>query len=216
MVNEWTQFSTDDAADDQQMDGNGDVLSIYSFTGFDKNDAFGIVFLYILGFAALTYYALLPPANKLEKLEPGSMTASAVKSMFEKKKVVPRAQSSISVWGDNGAQNLLRETLLSDTHEPDEDDVIKPQVQFTVDFYRVSSGMIDKADGCNVVFKNVNYIVTDKLDSAKKTQLLDNVSGQVKPGEMCALMGASKFLDYFECSQLIIARFRWCGKINSA
>jgi ABC-type multidrug transport system fused ATPase/permease subunit len=195
MVNQWTQFDTDDAPDDQQQNGNGDVLETYSFTDYDENNSFGIVFLYILGFAGLTYIALLPPRKQIEKLEPGSMTSSAVKSMFEKKKAVPRQQSlSVSMWGENPvAQQKLRETLLNDTHEPDEDDIIKPQVQYSVDFYRVSSGLVEKAEGCSVVFKNLNYVVTNKLDSSKKSQLLTNVSGKVNPGEMCALMGASKY-----------------------
>jgi ABC-type multidrug transport system permease subunit len=193
MVNEWNRFDTDDVTDDAAMDGNGDVLSMYDFTGFDKNDSFWITLLYVLGFAFLTYIALLPPKKRLEQVETGKMTASAAKSFFDRDSKLPKKKST-SLWGGSDKTQLLRETLLADSHEPDEDDIIEPQVPYTVEFYKISSGMIDQADGCNVVFKDICYTVTDKLDASKKTKLLTNVSGQVRPGETSWFFDLAKLI----------------------
>lgn len=45
-VNQWTQFDTDDTT--YAVDGNGDVLSLYDFQGFNKNDSFLILLLNIV------------------------------------------------------------------------------------------------------------------------------------------------------------------------
>lgn len=163
MVNQWSQYSTDDAADDFAENGNGNVLSQYDFAGYDQDNSFWIILLYILGFAVLTYIALLPPAKKIEKIEVGSMTQSAVKSMFQKtQKNSTTNARSVSFFGA-ADQNLLRDTLCAaDTHAPDEDDIILPQIQYNVDFYRVSTGVMEKSEGCTVTFKNLNYIVTSR------------------------------------------------------
>lgn len=187
MVNQWENYDTDDQPVES---GNGDILSVYSFNNFDKNDSFWIAFLYLFGLAGLTYYALCPEKKKLVKLEQGEMTASAAQSIYERKSAAAvKKTASISIFG--GGSSILRESLLNESYHADEDDYLEPQVTYNVDFYRVSSGMIDKSDGCSVDFKNLVYTVTDKMDPTKKSVLLNGVTGHVLPGEMCALMGAS-------------------------
>lgn len=187
MVNQWDRFSTDDETDEN---GNGNILAVYSFDNYDKNNSFGIAVLYIIGFASILYLALLPPRKKLVKLEQGDMTASAAVSFVERKsKTAKKLERSISLFDD--PNQLLRDTLLGTLEKPDEDDVLEPQVTYNVEFYRVSSGMLDKADGCNLTFKNVVYSVPNKLHPEEKITLLRGVTGHVHAGEMCALMGAS-------------------------
>lgn len=88
-------------------------------------------------------------------------------------------------------------TLVSKADYGDEDDIIdteeelKPQPKLTVDFYRASTGIVDAAQGCRLVFRNINYTVTSKADGKTKVKLLTDVTGRANPGEMVALMGAS-------------------------
>lgn len=192
MVNEWSQYDTDDA-DDATRSGNGDILETYSFDNFDMNDSFWILLLYMGGFAALTYYFLLPSLKKLEKVAPADMSASAAQSF-----VATRRTKSLAPWGDTVSE-WMKESLIGDDllHHKDKDkdeedaDTMEYVPRKTTDFFRVSTGVAPVAAGCTITFKDVDYIVTNKLDATKKSQLLTKVSGQVFPGEMCALMGAS-------------------------
>lgn len=90
-------------------------------------------------------------------------------------------------------------TILGQRYDIDDDDdddddkaeEIKVQLEYSVDFYRQSSGFVDKVDGCLLTFNNVSYTVSNKQDKNEKILLLNKVTGMVRPGEMCALMGAS-------------------------
>jgi ABC-type multidrug transport system ATPase subunit len=188
MVNEWDRYSTDDITDDANKDGNGDLLDVYGFSGFDKGNAFWILLLYMMGFSAFAYYALLPPVKTLEKVAPGDMTLSAGASI-----VATRRSKSLMPWGDT-VTDWMKESLIGDDLKADKNedqDNMEYVPRKTTEFYRVSTGVMPVAKGCHVSFKNIDYTVTDKLDSSKKSQLLTKVTGQVFPGEMCALMGAS-------------------------
>lgn len=66
---------------------------------------------------------------------------------------------------------------------------LRPSV--TVDFYRQSTGLIDRAEGCHLKFTDVTYSVPHPTNKHDHLQLLRGITGQVRPGEMCALMGAS-------------------------
>jgi ABC-type multidrug transport system ATPase subunit/ABC-type multidrug transport system permease subunit len=190
MVNQWGRYDTDD---EPVENGYGDILSAYGFNNFDKENSFGIGLLYIIGFAALLYIALLPPRNRMVKLEQGEMTTSAAVSFVERKSKSNQKKSAfdrtISLFEDSST--LLRETLIGGMDERDDDEYIEPQVAYNVEFYRVSSGMLDKADGTHLVFKNLNYSVPNKMNPKEEVMLLCGVTGQVHAGEMCALMGAS-------------------------
>lgn len=76
--------------------------------------------------------------------------------------------------------------------------VVKPAV--TVEFYRQSTGMMEQSEGCVLAFKNVVYEVPNREFSRSKApgpnnreslRLLNDVTGVIQPGQMCALMGAS-------------------------
>lgn len=186
MVNEWSQYDTDDKDDDAPT-GNGDILELYSFDDFDKNNSFWILILFMGFFAGLTYFSLLPQKKKLEKVNSGEMTASAAQSFAG-----VRRNKSLMPWGDTVSE-WMKESLIGDNIHKDEDDneVLEYVPRKTTDFFRVSTGVAPQAQGCHLSFKDIDYIVTDKLDATKKSQLLTKVSGQVFPGEMIALMGAS-------------------------
>jgi ABC-type multidrug transport system ATPase subunit len=185
MVNQWDRFDTDDATDDASKDGNGDILDSYDFTGYDKANTFWILFFYMVAFALMTLYALMPAVKKLEKVPVGEVTDTAVQSH-----AITAQRKSLVPWGDTVTD--WKESLLGGkTDKEEETEVLTYEPRKNTEFFRVSTGTAPSAQGCHVTFKDVNYTVTDKFDSTKKSQLLINVSGQVFPGEMCALMGAS-------------------------
>ena len=73
----------------------------------------------------------------------------------------------------------------------DTDERIVHEPALNVEFYRQSTGMVDAAVGCRLVFRNVTYTVQNKNDKSQKAKLLTDVTGRANPGEMVALMGAS-------------------------
>jgi ATP-binding cassette subfamily G (WHITE) protein 2 len=87
-------------------------------------------------------------------------------------------------------------TGLSKSNKPS-----KPaKAPLTVDFYRRSTGLVDQSEGCLLTFKNVIYEVPNREFSRSKApgptnreslRLLNDVTGTVHPGQMCAFMGAS-------------------------
>jgi ABC-type multidrug transport system ATPase subunit/ABC-type multidrug transport system permease subunit len=66
MVNEWGRFETDDYI--IAIHGNGDVLALYGFEDFNKNDTFWILTLNIVLTTFAIYYAMWPAWNKLTKV----------------------------------------------------------------------------------------------------------------------------------------------------
>lgn len=64
MVNQWESFETDDSPN--AVNGNGDVLALYSFEGFNKYDTFWILSIYISAAAIVLYILLRPPKNELK------------------------------------------------------------------------------------------------------------------------------------------------------
>ena len=72
MINEFNQYGTDDAVDDGNRNGNGDVLSAFTFDNFDKNNCIWILLLFIAFLTMILYYGLLPPKNELIKVQNAS------------------------------------------------------------------------------------------------------------------------------------------------
>eukprot|EP01039_Chlorochromonas_danica_P003350 gene3350-3673_t len=193
MVNEWSRYDTDDSTDDANKDGNGDILEVYGFEDFAKENCFWILPLYMAFFAGLTYYCLLPPVKKLNKVAPADISVSAAQSFAANSKKYRGSNTSQLPWGDT-VSAWMKESLIGDLEgggADDEEEVLEYVPRKTTDFFRVSTGVAPVAQGCQLTFRDIDYVVTDKLDKTKKTQLLTKVSGQVFPGEMCALMGAS-------------------------
>lgn len=160
MVNEWERFSTDD---EPSGDGNGDILAVYGFDGFDKYSALWILSLYMAAFALLTFYSLQPPANRLAKLKKQGLNPSP----------------SLTWLGTMTSQDSVH--MMDIDAASDAGFIHHPLTDFSI-------GNIPFAVGCTLVFKDVSYSVTVK---SKQKPLLSNVSGEACPGEMCALMGSS-------------------------
>lgn len=154
----------------ERYNSGDDVLKEYDFEDFDKNDAIWIVFLTIFAVTGLTYLAMRPAVSKLTTMEAGAAAAQ------DKKKKAG-----------------LEEKLLPDgQYNADPIAAVFPQRStYDVAWYRSNTGEVQLSRGCRLVFRNIVYTVTNKMNPSVKTQLLRGVSGRAHPGEMCALMGAS-------------------------
>lgn len=185
MVNEWGQYDTDDSTTGS---GYGNVLSQYGFEGYDKNNSFWIMILYILFGASLTYWAMQPPRNNLTRLDDATDQESVIKEESRKSTVsVQNLTRTLSTVGG------MQESLLGprDIDLDNYSENLIPQTTYDVAWYRQSTGNVQLSRGCRLVFKDVHYSVSDKKDKKVMIPLLKGVSGRAHPGEMCALMGAS-------------------------
>jgi ABC-type multidrug transport system ATPase subunit len=90
VVNEFQQYDTDDAPSDSQENGYGDVVSDYCFGGFNKDNAFGIIFITFVVFVGLIFYGMLPARSKLvraadfDELSRGSDTSAGPDTLYMK------------------------------------------------------------------------------------------------------------------------------------
>jgi ABC-type multidrug transport system ATPase subunit len=152
-------------------DNGDDVLEYYAFDGYNKNNSFWIVIIFLLITMCVSYLAMRPPASKLVRFED------------MKNRPAPKKESD----SDN-----LKEKLLDNTGTEDPYAAIFPsRSTYDVAWYRQNTGDIQLSRGCRLVFRNLVYTVVNKMDGKTKVQLLKGVSGRAHPGEMCALMGAS-------------------------
>jgi ABC-type multidrug transport system ATPase subunit/ABC-type multidrug transport system permease subunit len=188
MVNEWRQYGTDDDGGADRT-GNGDVLADYDFDHFNKLATFWISLLFALGFAGITYWGLLPPANRLVRVA----DASDVKTI---------AAASTVTKGPEGAKQrkaaapALKESLIEGGGDFEgkgvvDDPKLVHRPVLSVESYRLSTGAVERAQGCRLVFSDVHYSVSDKADRSRELVPLKAVTGHALPGEMVALMGAS-------------------------
>lgn len=213
MVNQWSRYDTDDTADDRTRDGNGDILATYQFDDFDKYDSFWILVLYMILFACAALYAMLPPKKKLLLRPPDQTTESAKLSA---KSRGGRLDSRLSSIGWQTFESVAEITLatpitVGKTHTAEEETHLVHVPRMDSFFFRASTGQAIVTDGTSVVFHQLSYMVPNR-NAQRRTgicskttaeenrsetagpgeiQLLNQVSGHVLPGEMCALMGAS-------------------------
>jgi len=184
MVNQWGQFDTDD---NTYGTGYGNVLSQYGFEGFDKNNAFWILLLYIIGISGMCYWAMQPPKKLLARVD------DACDHDTVKKEDLRRRTLSVVSLKDNLSAVGIKENLLSSADADVENfsESLAPQTTYDVAWYRQSTGNVQLSRGCRLVFKDLQYSVHSKKDKKLMIPLLKGVSGRAHPGEMCALMGAS-------------------------
>jgi ABC-type multidrug transport system ATPase subunit/ABC-type multidrug transport system permease subunit len=71
-----------------------------------------------------------------------------------------------------------------------ENPMFNREPRLTVDS-SISANATELAKGCRLVFRDVQYSVTNKADGKSEISLLKGVTGRAMPGEMVALMGAS-------------------------
>ena len=154
MVNQWGQYDTDD---NPNGSGYGDVLSQYGFEGFNKNDSFWIIFLYMLFFSALNYIYLQPPTKSLTKMD-NAVDPESVKREEAKKSSV----AVLNLTRQLSTAAGITDKLLKDVDDGEES--LVPQTTYDVAWYTQSTGNVALSRGCRLVFKDIHYAVPDKKD----------------------------------------------------
>ena len=142
MINEFNQYGTDDIGN---RNGNGDVLSDYSFDNFDKNNCIWILLLFIAFLTMIIYYGLLPPKNELIKVQNASDVIAVLSrspSIFREDLL--RTNNYQTGAYAKGKGNDLQEELIKDGLEEElviDDPEIVFEEPLDVNYYRTTTGM---------------------------------------------------------------------------
>jgi ATP-binding cassette subfamily G (WHITE) protein 2 (SNQ2) len=216
MINQWERQGTDDATGEYE-DGQGDVLGDFGFYDYNKGKPLGVLLLFFIAFVAILYYGLMPPANQLTRSDPGSSREVSVDSTSELSGSSGGSASAIAMKARrkqhrgvrSDASNRLDVKLLAGTADPDSsaestsseegvftnrydaDPLVRYNPPLRTESFKASSGVVPRARGCLLEFRNVRYSVAHTSKHAADTQVLHGASGRVLPGEMCCIMGAS-------------------------
>ena len=146
MINEFNQYGTDDAVDDGNRNGNGDVLSAFTFDNFDKNNCIWILLLFIAFLTMILYYGLLPPKKELIKVQNASdvITVLSRSPSIFRKDLLPTKNYQTGTY-TKGKGNDLQEGLINDGLEEElviDDPEIVFEEPLDVNYYRTTTGMV--------------------------------------------------------------------------
>jgi hypothetical protein len=145
MINEFNQYGSDDATDDGNRNGNGDVLSAYSFDNFDKNNCIWILLLFIAFLTMIVYHGLLPPKNELIKVQNASDVITVLsRSPSSFREDLLQTKNYQTGTYTKGNRKDLEEVLIMNGLE-EELVIDDPQMVFEepldVNYYRTTTGM---------------------------------------------------------------------------
>jgi hypothetical protein len=142
LINEFNQYGTDDTGN---RNGNGDVLSDYSFDNFDKNNCIWILLLFIAFLTMIIYYGLLPPKNELIKVQNASDVITVLsRSPSILREDLLRTNNFKTGTYAKGKGNDLQEELIIDGLEEElviDDPEIVFEEPLDVNYYRTTTGM---------------------------------------------------------------------------
>ena len=217
MINEYERFS---GGDDVLGGGGGDaVLENYSFDNFNKMNSFWIIFLNVLVLTFFVYLSMRGKTSRLEwrDVHPEQIEEAPKESSMSEKDSLNRALL-ISTDGSNNNKRVpsssfsgmlkssmsslskIRSTIMEvrasfmdrETVASMKADEIKGSNSFRYSTREVTINNsyvfhdVLNTEGCTLLFQNLSYSV-----GKNNLVLLNEVSGEAKPGEMLALMGAS-------------------------
>jgi ATP-binding cassette subfamily G (WHITE) protein 2 (SNQ2) len=187
MVNQWEDYDDDSSGQT--------VLELYGFDGFDKMDAFWILFLYILALVVLVYAAMRPPLKKLVKVaRVPSATISPIIEVDDDKKL--NLKSTLLQPADAEAQHFFFQQhtpRFQDGQSVSNVSILNTNSNNSI----VDATKVPKKSGYHLTFCQLSYTVDGGTMTASKNglqeplKILQNVTGRVEPREMCAVMGAS-------------------------
>lgn len=175
------------------------VIAAFAFDGLLPSTCAWILFAFIGGFAAVSLWKLLPPRKRLEHLTPEALAASS-KGHDDRDAAVAHALSPADSPAALGDEPLALEMVALEDGRATGAGTARPQSYAPVqqgpsDAVGGDAALADEdaaqAEPCHVTFRRVTYEVADRARRGRSVTLLDGVSGDVAPGEMCALMGAS-------------------------
>lgn len=208
LMNEFGSFDGDD--------DNTSVAAYYAFAGYNPNDSYWILILFLVGTAALVYYGMQKVSSKLMKVfidkgpstqpEEASTTNPATRQSFnlddngrltmeldasgesrpEKKLLENRHSNRLSVLGR--LSRLSQASGRSSTYRTEE-----PQRYESMrdkDFHNGDTSTQENV-GMTIEIEALNYTVPHPKESGQQLRLLKDISVTIRSGCMTALMGAS-------------------------
>ncbi|RYG68794.1 ATP-binding cassette domain-containing protein [archaeon] len=194
MVNQWEPYGSS-----QDNDGQGTVLDLYDFDNYDKSNSYWIMFLTIGIFCTLAYLALRPSGRKAKQVSRERVIAGEVQddvlvnstnSVLHSTTITDSRNFSMAAPSVSNTATSVRPSTVSNRLSS----LVSKMTERPT--YYVEDGPVDDmstvevyvniptTSGRSVMFKNISYEVNSK-------KILYNVSGYVRVGEMCALMGSS-------------------------
>ena len=233
MVNEYERFSS---GDDFHGGGGGDeVLDNYSFNNFDKNNSFWIIFLNVLALMFLVYLSMRGKTSHLEWVEvhpeaeveekESSLSdkeslnrALLISSDGNKNKRFESSSFSGMIKSSLSSLSKIRSTIMEvrasfldrETVASLKADEIKGSLSFRYSTREVTLNNsyafhdVLNTDGCTLLFKDLSYSV-----GKNNLVLLNEVSGEARPGEMLALMGASGNVGTDRIMEAFVTLSKW-------
>ena len=211
MVNQWSSFSTTPPLGSLNTETQ---LDAYDFTNYNANTSIWVGILYCLLMALLVYYVLRPKHSLLKKVKNANQ-------LIDKDVVDIMDRESIADEVIRGSFKLIvRDSIISGVSHPNNDfyrrffeDETSPPLDNAVDatedagipsrdvsYYQrqtESKEGLNKAQGISITFLNLKYSVkSSRLGDTGLVELLKGIDGHLKPGDMCALMGASGTPNY--------------------
>lgn len=175
MVNQWDKYSTQ--ADN---DGYNTVLEMYGFDGYDKWYSFWIVGLVVVFNVLLAYWAMRPPTNKLRRL--------TTAELLGKDTELTNPISNPLTQGSDLNESLVSVSTVGLSNSSAEPDSALPTKRPASAKLISEASALTASAGVELLFRDIHYSV-GKDSSA--LHILKGVSGLVKAGQMCALMGSS-------------------------
>eukprot|EP01033_Poteriospumella_lacustris_P010357 gene10357-7362_t len=178
------------------------VIDAFAYDGLLPSTCAWILFAFIGGFAGVSLWKLLPPRKRLQHLPPEALAASS-KRHDETDAAAAAAADALSPADSPAAHGdeplALEMVALEDGRAPAAGTAQPPSYapvqQRPSDAVGDDAALAEEDDApaepCHVSFRRVTYAVADRAHRGRSVTLLDGVSGDVAPGEMCALMGAS-------------------------
>lgn len=162
-----------------QFSRNGEdgqvILRMYDFDNYNKWNTVWIICIFIFIGLVLIALAMRPPRNKLAKIEYEEHDMMVGEKINPKKVDVPAPTEEEYVTTEEGNANTI----------------VKADLDAEVD---VNSKYYNKHPQ-NLVFRDLYYTVSiisrTENNIRKDIQIIKGVNGEIKSGQMCALMGAS-------------------------
>jgi ABC-type multidrug transport system ATPase subunit len=153
MVNHWTRYDTDDYSGDAE-DGSGDVLADADMDNFSKFYCLWILVLMIVAALATFYWGILPAPSRAVKVTDAEDARAVLGSLAVAQSTTP---SILDAFLGSSPATLSEKLIVPDASQlVAEDPVVDYAPALKVQSFTESTDPGLRAQGCCLVFRNVN------------------------------------------------------------